>query len=145
MKILYILLLMIISTTGQAGYRVPAAEQAIAGFNRAMQVEMQGGDAAALLEQYTSDAIMLPPSSEILNGTTAIEAYWHALRNKGIQTYTVYPVELRINGTTAYFTGIWEALRISPSGESITLEGNLSNVLQQQVDGSWKIQIQSWN
>ena len=44
-----------ISLSTQAAYELPGEEQAIAAFNRAMQVELQAGDASALLEQYARD------------------------------------------------------------------------------------------
>lgn len=94
---------------------------------------------------YTSDAVVMPPSSEILTGNAAIEQYWNGLRAAGFGEYNIYNVELRISGDTAYQTGLWQATRKDAAGNVIRLEGNISNVLTRQKSGDWKIRLQSWN
>lgn len=103
------------------------------------------GDSADLGRFYTPDAVVLPPSSEILASYDAIKGYWDGLHKIGVNNYSIYDVNLKIEGDFAYQTALWEAKRITPEGNSIEFDGNLSNVFERQPDGSWKIKLQSWN
>ena len=98
-----------------------------------------------LVGLYADNAVMMPPSSEILSDRGAIKNYWDVLREVGIDAYAINTVDLRINGNTAYQTILWEATRNAADGNVIQFDGNMSNVLERQKDGSWKIKLQSWN
>jgi len=74
-----------------------------------------------------------------------IKSYWDALKKVGVTEYSIYPVDMNIKGKRAYTSGLWEATRVTAEGKTIKLSGNISNVLEKQADGSWKITVQSWN
>ena len=103
------------------------------------------GNTDKLMTLYTDTAMVFPPSSEILEGTTAISAYLDSLRKVGFNEYSISNVGLQIKGDTAYSTALWEATRIGANGSEIKLDGNITNVLERQEDGNWKIKLQSWN
>lgn len=103
------------------------------------------GSSADLVKFYTADAVVLPPSSEILATRDAIKGYWEGLHKIGVNKYSVYDVDLKIEGNIAYQTALWEARRVTSDGNTIEFDGNLSNVFERQPDGSWKIKLQSWN
>lgn len=107
--------------------------------------QIQSGDTQSLSGFYTQDAVMLPPTSEILLSHEAIQNYWELIKSAGVTEYFTYPVSVRIEGDTAYQTALWEANRHTSSGQTISMQGNISNVLVKQSDGSWKIKMQSWN
>ncbi len=113
--------------------------------NSQLTKEFTSGSTARLAELYTNNAVMLPPSSEILTSNESIKAYWDALKKAGIKKYSIYPVDLNIKGNRAYTSGLWEATRVTAEGSTVNLNGNISNVLEKQEDGSWKITVQSWN
>lgn len=103
------------------------------------------GSTVALIRIYTENAIMFPPSSEILEGRAAIMNYFEGLQKAGVTEYSISNVNLDIKGDTAYETAIWEATRVDTNGTVFNFEGNITNVLEKQKDGSWKIKLQSWN
>jgi ketosteroid isomerase-like protein len=103
------------------------------------------GKTDALMDLYTENAMVFPPSSEILDCPSAISTYLLGLREVGMKQYTISNVDLDIKGDTAYETGLWEVTRIDSNGDTIMLEGNITNVLERQKDGNWKIKLQSWN
>ena len=105
---------------------------------------LNAGNTAKVVKLYAKNAVVLPPSSEILSDKVAIKGYWDSLRKVGVNQYVVRTINLRIEGDTAYQTAIWEATR-NADGNVIAFEGNMSNVLKRQKDGSWKISLQSWN
>jgi uncharacterized protein (TIGR02246 family) len=103
------------------------------------------GNTKALMDLYTDNALVFPPSSEILEGQTAIAAYLNGLKENGITEYSISNVDTQIIGDIAYETALWEATRIGTNGTTFNFEGNITNVLERQSDGSWKIKLQSWN
>jgi len=103
------------------------------------------GNTEALMKLYTDNAIMFPPSSEILEGQAAILNYFEGMKKVGVTEYSISNVDTNINGDTAYETAIWEATRVGANGTVFNFEGNITNVLEKQKDGRWKIKLQSWN
>lgn len=103
------------------------------------------GNTDILMTLYTNNATVFPPSSEILEGKDAIAGYLNDLRKAGFNEYNISNVNLDVKGDTAYSTALWEATRVGANGKSIVLEGNITNVLEKQENGSWKIKYQSWN
>lgn len=103
------------------------------------------GNTSGLATLYTKNAMVFPPSSEILEGQIAITNYLDGLRKAGFNEYSISNVDMQVKGNTAYSTELWEAIRIGADGNEIKLDGNITNVLERQNDGSWKIKLQSWN
>jgi|TARA_B110000091_G_C13709050_1_gene429627 ketosteroid isomerase-like protein len=99
----------------------------------------------SLVNLYTHDAMVFPPSSEILEGPIAITNYLNNLREAGFNEYSISNVDTQVRESTAYTTALWEAIRIGVDGNKIKLDGNITNVLERQNDGNWKIKLQSWN
>lgn len=102
------------------------------------------GDFQQLVKLYADEVVVMPPSSEILTDREAIEKYWESLRSIGVEKYKYWTIDLRIEGDKAYQTALWEASR-TVEGNAMIFEGNMSNILERQSDGSWKIALQSWN
>jgi ketosteroid isomerase-like protein len=113
--------------------------------NSLWATSFDSGNTTALVTLYTRDAMVFPPSSEILEGPLAISAYLDGLREVGFNEYSISNVDMQIKGNTAYSTALWEAIRVDTNGNEIILDGNITNVLERQEDGSWKIKLQSWN
>ena len=144
MKILNTLLLLIAATmTGIVNARADDSA-AINTLNNQWDAAVNQGDTRQLVSLYADDAVMLPPSSEILSDREAIKNYWDDLRSVGIDDFVISTIDLQIDGDKAYQTMLWEATRTA-DGNVIEFNGNMSNVLARQEDGSWKITLQSWN
>lgn len=140
----HMLLFTLLGTTLSA---ITAADEAyeVGTINNQLTETFKAGNTARMVELYASDAVMLPPSSEILASNTAIKAYWDDLRQVGVQEYAIYPVNLHIEGNRAYASGLWVATKVTAEGKLVNLSGNISHVLEKQRDGRWKIAVQSWN
>ena len=98
-----------------------------------------------LMSLYSENAVMFPPSSEILEGKSEIVAYLEGLKKVGFSEYSISSIDLDVKGDTAYTTALWEATRVAADGKVIKLDGNITNILEKQDNGSWKIKFQSWN
>ena len=144
MKKLYTILIIISASI--AGISLAAADEtsAIQSLNSGWDKALNKGNTSELVKSYTDNAVVMPPSSEILTNHAAIKNYWDGLRKVGVNDYAIHIIDLRIEGDKAYQTALWEATRTA-DGNVIQFEGNMSNVLERQKDGSWKITLQSWN
>ena len=118
-----------------------AIEAANARFSEAFE----RGDAKALADMYTSDAIAFPPDSEMIRGNEAIGQFWKATRNSGVKSATLTTVDVGRSGNIAYETGK-VSLTIQPEGKEATTEAAKYVVVwKRQVDGSWKLHRDIWN
>lgn len=138
----FIVFLMALSTNLVARADTTADIEAV---NASIVKDFNAGKIADMTSMYTSDAVMLPPSSEILSSPAAISKYWSDLKDVGVNEYSLYLVDLKVEGNVAYTTSLWEASRKVAGNDDITMDGNISSVFEKQKDGSWKIKLQSWN
>jgi len=142
-KYLILLLILSINSSYAASNTLESADLEV--LDSLWASNFDNGNTTGLVTLYTKDAMVFPPSSEILEGRTAITAYLDGLREVGFKKYSISNVGMQLKGDIAYSTELWEAVRIGTDGKEIKLDGNITNVLERQNDGSWKIKFQSWN
>lgn len=145
MKRLYTILIVIAASIAGLVHAEVDEAAAIKSLNIGWDNALNKGNTSELVKSYTDNAVVMPPSSEILTNHASIKNYWDGLRKVGVNEYVIRTVDLRIDGDTAYQTALWEATRNAADGNVFQFEGNMSNVLERQKDGSWKIKLQSWN
>lgn len=122
-----------------------AAAQADAPFATSVWAQaVNSGDTAALASLYTSDAVLVSPGTEIVSAPRAISDFWAAKRKSGASDFQVINVNERVEGDTMYQSAVWST-SFTSNGQVSELEGQMTNVLERQADGRWKIQLQSWN
>ncbi len=102
------------------------------------------GDTAAIARLYTDDAVLVSPGTEIITAPNAIGDYWVAKRESGASDFRYLSVNERLEGDTLYQSAVWTS-KFTSNGQVNSLEGQMTNVLARQPDGSWKIKLQSWN
>ncbi|MBL1141196.1 MAG: SnoaL-like domain-containing protein [Proteobacteria bacterium] len=117
----------------------------IENFNNVWAKSFDEGNTKGLMGLYTENAVVFPPSSEILKGRGEIQDYLDSLKKVGVEKYSISNIDTDIKENTIYETALWEATRMDAAGNVIKMEGNISNVFEKQEDGSWKIKFQSWN
>ena len=142
MKILNGLILAISISAGSV--TTLAAESDIWINNKTWEIAFNSGDTTALAELYTEDAVVVPPSLEILNAEEEIKNFWAQQISNGTDNFRVQTINLRVHGDVVYQTAVWIATKVS-NGVATDLDGEMTNVMARQDDGSWKIQLQSWN
>ncbi len=134
-------ILILYSVFGFAGTQ----ESSIEDLNSKWISQLNSGDMLPITTLYTDNAVMFPPSSEILDSPVKIAIYLDQLKQQGIVDYNISRVSLDVRDNIAYTTSLWEATRVDQNGNSIVFEGNITSVLEKQPDGNWKIRLQSWN
>ncbi|MFT5349832.1 MAG: hypothetical protein ACI909_001405 [Planctomycetota bacterium] len=112
--------------------------------NKTWEMAFNSGDTLALANLYTEDAIIVPPSLEIFNAREEIKQFWADQRVSGTDNFRVQTINLRRHGDVIYQSAIWIAT-ITSNGVATDLDGEMTNIIARQQDGSWKIQLQSWN
>lgn len=100
------------------------------------------GNAAALSELYTEDAVIMPPTDVTIITKAAIQQYWNEELSENLKDLSIDQVKLTIEGNTAYQASIWSATQ---AGSNRSIGGNVLTVLERQPDGRWKTRLHSWN
>jgi ketosteroid isomerase-like protein len=142
MKLLNILILTLLMSSASAVPSTSETEMWIN--NKTWEVAFNTGNTAALADLYSEDAIVMPPSLEIFNAPETIENYWIDQIHAGTDNFRVQTINLRVEEDVIYQTAIWIAT-VTSNGVSTDLDGEMTNVIARQQDGSWKIKLQSWN
>ena len=109
------------------------------------QYDTNIGQTVELTNMYTDEAILIPPTGEILTGPDAIKDYWAEVRNGGVSEYTIDTINLHIDGNIAHQSAYWQAHYMGANGEPVYFDGAMTNVLERQGNGQWKIRMQTWN
>ena len=112
--------------------------------NKTWEIAYNSGDTDALARLYSQDAIVVPPSLEILNAPEKIRDYWTNQMLTGTDSFRVQTINISLEDDVIYQTAVWIAT-VTSNGIATDLEGEMTNVIVRQADGSWKIQLQSWN
>ena len=105
---------------------------------------VNSGDTAAIARLYTDDAVLVSPGTELIAAPGAIGDYWIAKRKSGASDFRFLSVNERLEGDTLYQSAVWTS-KFTSNGQVNSLDGQMTNVLARQPDGSWKIKLQSWN
>jgi uncharacterized protein (TIGR02246 family) len=96
---------------------------------------------------WIDDAIQMPPGARIRVGKAQIRrAMQSLLGHFDLRRVRVHPEEVRILGDWAYVHGTYEVETVPKwGGEPKRYGGKFLDVLERQVDGSWKIAVDCHN
>ena len=108
----------------------------------AMFMELfSAGDAAGLAALYTEDGMVLPPNSDFVKGTEAIQGFWQAIFDMGVAAAKLKCVEVEGYGDTAI--EISEYKMLGPEEE--VLDHGKYIVIWKNVEGEWKLHRDIFN
>ena len=105
------------------------------------------GDMEGWIALWIEDAIQMPPGAPRRVGRTEIRrAMQPVFERSRTSRMIIEPEEVRILGDLAYSHGTY-ALEMVPKqgGEAEICSGKFLDILEKQVDGSWKIAIECYN
>jgi uncharacterized protein (TIGR02246 family) len=102
------------------------------------------GDAAAVANLYTKDALYLVPNGETVKGRNAIQSTAQEMIDAGMKNLKFSSVVHEVDGDLAYHVG--KLSMDIPTGAGIHREkGKFVDIYKRQDDGSWKIQVTIYN
>jgi uncharacterized protein (TIGR02246 family) len=123
------------------GKEVPPVREAIEAANEQFMAAFAAHDAAALAAFYTEDAKLMPPNSDILEGRAAIQAFWQAVFDMGIDSALLEIVEVDALGNTAvevsHFTLYTADGQVADYGKYM--------IEWKRVRGQWFLHRDIWN
>ncbi len=102
------------------------------------------GDAAAVAELYTADALLLPPNSEKIYGKNRINEFWAGAIKMGATDVTLTSVHVFLMGHYTCEIGQYN-LTIEPQNVPTIEDKGKYLVIWKEQDGNWKLHIDIWN
>ncbi len=108
--------------------------------NREFMTAFGKGDAAAIAALYTSGSQVLPPNSDVVNGTEAVREFWQGAMALGLTGASLDTVEVDAAGDTAIEVGRYRLT----AGDSAADQGKYI-VVWKNVGGRWRIHRDIWN
>ncbi len=106
------------------------------------------GDVEACISYYADDAVLLEPNGPIASGKEAFRKSWTALVT-GPQYVGLAFGSTKVNvaqaGDVAWDVGTYALTTKDKDGKATTENGKYVEVWQKQVDGSWKVEVDSYN
>jgi uncharacterized protein (TIGR02246 family) len=115
-------------------------DQTIAANNAGLVADLLRGDATAVAARYTNDAVVIPPNGEPATGTAAIEAFWSAAIEAGIEDVELTTIRVEASGDLACEDG---DVSITTADGKTTRQRYL--VVWKRVGGEWKLHRDIWN
>ena len=117
---------------------------AIHGLARQFSAAYVRGDAAAMAELYTSDAVIFPERSAAIKGRDAIRRYWTLPADRRITRHTITPAQISVDGRHAYDHGTFEIAGVR-DGKAWGPSRGKYVVVWRREGGSWRIHLDMWN
>jgi ketosteroid isomerase-like protein len=101
-------------------------------------------DTEAIANAYAADASIFPNGFDIIKGTKDIKSYWTPRSGTTTTFHKIYPVEIVVNGSTAYGHGYYEVSGINDGNPFQGVRGKYV-IVWKKLDGQWKIYLDIWN
>ncbi len=151
MKQLLLSAFLMISMTPVAPCQGTAQKSANAGVRKAIETTnkrfievFNTGDAVAVAGMYTSDARVLPPNSQTIEGRENIKTFWQEFITMGVKVVKLETDQVETRGDTAYEIGRYILTIPQTGGQTITDEGKYL-VVWKRVGRGWKLAADIWN
>jgi uncharacterized protein (TIGR02246 family) len=113
----------------------------IAAANEAFMAAAGRGDAAGLAALYTANGQLLPPNADFVTGPEALQGFWQAVLDMGIQKAELNTVEVEGFGETAVEVGKFKLF----GAEDQLLDQGKYIVYWKQQEGQWKLHRDIFN
>lgn len=126
------------------------ARKAVDKFNQKFISACQKMDHPAAAELWAEDGVDLLPGMKPMTGKATISEWLTGLTPQLAGAKMVYCtvdwLDIQVHGDLAYEWGInRQKIEFPPPKKSFENEGKILLILKRQVDGSWKIVLESWN
>lgn len=111
----------------------------IAALDRNVAEAINAKNAAAVANQYSEDAAILPPGAGRTDGRDAIQAYWQAGIDAGLSEVSIVATGVDVLGERSVTVGT-----LSGKMGGADLTGKYV-VVGKKTEGGWKIHRDIWN
>ena len=116
----------------------------ITAVNRSYQDAVSRGDAGAIADLHTVDALVLPPDGPMVKGREAIRQWLSSGFEGGLKSLQFESIALELDGDTASEVAIVTIGSAAPGGQSTTVVVK-SLVVWKKSAGHWRLHRDMWN
>jgi ketosteroid isomerase-like protein len=102
------------------------------------------GDADAMTDLYTADAVLFPERSEAITGRDAIRRYWTLPRGRRITRHAITPTKITVDGRHAYDHGTYEIAGERDGTPWGPFRGKYV-VVWRREGNTWRMHLDIWN
>jgi ketosteroid isomerase-like protein len=102
-------------------------------------------DPKAISAFYTDDALLMPPSHEVIRGPAGVEKFFTGVFGVGGTAHKLDLIEARADGTLVYGTAKWSAKGKDAQGKEQPWGGLATHIFKRQPDGSLKLIVHTFN
>lgn len=113
--------------------------------NVAWNAAFNSKDINALVEQYSSSAVLSPGNGEVLAGHEEIEKLFKSFIDGGVNSHTLEIVKVEGADDVIYQVAKWSAMGPEVDGVKPTFGGITTSVLNKTGDGKWVVKSHVWN
>ena len=103
------------------------------------------GDAKAVAAFYTEDAVLLPPTHDVLKGQAGVETFFAGLFAAGVTGHKLELVDLSGDDKTIVGAAKWSAQGKDANGAPAAFGGIATHAFERQADGSLKLRLHTFN
>ena len=111
----------------------------------AFAAAMGAGQADAVSDLYTQDAVVMPPNGAMVKGRTAIVTYWKGMLAQGKVELEVSIMAVAAQDAIGYDAGQYALVITAPDGQQTKDAGKYLTVLKRGDDGKWRLAFDMWN
>jgi ketosteroid isomerase-like protein len=113
--------------------------------NAAFCEAFNGGDAAGVAAQYTSDARILPPGASSIDGRRGIQEFWQGFIDAKVADVILRSDEIEDFGSQAVDVGTLSASAPGEADARVQLVGKYIVLWTQDANGAWRMRRDIWN
>jgi uncharacterized protein (TIGR02246 family) len=117
---------------------------AIHELGRQFSAAYRKGDAGAMTDLYTADAVILPERSDPITGREGIMRYWSPKPGRRVTRHGLTPTSIVVDGDHGYDHGTYEIVG-EREGKAWGPYREKYVVVWQRQGGAWRIQLDIWN
>jgi len=103
------------------------------------------GDAKAVCSLYTDDAILLPPTHDVIKGPDDVDKFFAGILGMGAKDHKLELIEASGDGNIVYGTAKWSAAGKDSAGADQPWSGIATTIFERQPDGSLKLKVHTFN
>ena len=113
--------------------------------NEQWNTAFNNSDVEALAELYASQATLSPGDGNVLNGQQEIAALFQGFFENGLHNHQIDTVATYSSDGQISQLANWSADVEAEDGQTLTFQGVLMTVLQQNDAGDWEVVSHIWN
>jgi ketosteroid isomerase-like protein len=142
LSLLCSILILVVAAVSVA--RADPAADATAAY-AAWDAAFNSGSARAVCALYTDDAILLPPTHDVIKGPEAVDKFIAGILGMGAKGHKFELIEASGDGKVVYAAAKWSATGKDSAGSDQPWGGLSTTIFEKQADGSLKIKMQTFN